>query len=128
MKLIFGNSEIRYVHGISRFGDDFPGVLDLVGLKKLIEMKVLGLLDKGDGSPSVGDFLNFLEKNKQHGGKLLGYVSKDGKVVLEGMYFVVVKGSQFSDDFVNDFCRKFSSATSFSASPDRLYCWWNLHI
>jgi hypothetical protein len=128
MKLIFGNSEVRYVYGISYFGDDYPGSLDLLGLKKLLEMKSLDLLDKGDGSPSVGDFLNFLEKNKQYGGKLLGYVSKDGKVVLEGMYFVVVKDSQFPVDFVNDFCRKFSSATSFSASPDRLYCWWNLRI
>jgi len=125
-KIIFGNHLAVYIAGICRFGDDMPGNLNLMGLRKLLEMECLSLGGRSNASPSVGDFLEFLVKNSYYEGKLLGYVVESRPdVVIEGMYFVTRFNEQLPETLVKSFGERFCSATVFSATHDRLYCWWN---
>lgn len=107
--------------------------LDLDTLKKLIDLNFIDLNGRQNLSPSVKQFLEFMEENPQT--KAHGYsVSnkrEDYRVTLEGVtiYKTSVKGEDIveniSEELMNEFDTRFENADTLIISKDLLYCWWD---
>ena len=118
-EIIFGKYEPeKYTGGIRRFEN-----LSIDKLKKLEELNFIELNEKQNDSPTVKEFIEFMEKYQDY--LAMGYVvsikRSDYRVSLDG----IEKCSEaLSDKEKAEFTELFSSADEFENSAE-MYAWFD---
>ena len=118
-EIIFGKYESKaYKGGLRRFDN-----LSLEKLKKLVECKFIRLEECQNNSPSVREFIEFMEKYS--GYTVMGYAISvkrtDYRVTLDG---IEKREIVYSLDEVDEFESLFGDADDFD-SYNALYAWFD---
>jgi hypothetical protein len=119
-RMLFGHV-IEWVEengGVEHFRD-----LSVATLKELIARNFADPDERQNDSPSIGQFLQFLEKYphvKAHG-YAVSPNREDYRVSLEGVEY----DGPVSAELYRDFRALSSSADDFVCTHERLYCWYD---
>lgn len=120
-EIVFGDNIVEgesWLGGCRHFDE-----LDLSQLKELVENQFIDLEDAQNCSPTVGDFLEFMEKYPKvlaHG-YAVSYNRDDYRVSLEGLSY---KG-RVTKELLKDFVYLCRHADEFNIEDNTLYSWWD---
>lgn len=115
-RIIFGRVP-NYISGVQWFGE-----LSLEKLLTLVDAKLIHPEDSYNDSPTVGDYIDFMQKHK--GFVAHGYVvppERGNDVVIEGLAY----DGEADRDTLIDFANTFHWADEFEMQPDYLRCWYD---
>ena len=118
-EIIFGKFEPkRYVGGIRRFDG-----LSLKKLKQLVELNFIDLEDYQNNSPTVREFIEFMEKYPDY--TVMGYTVSidrdDYRISLDG---IEKRKVVYSEEEVDDFSSLFGDADEFDTG-NAMYAWFD---
>lgn len=123
-RLIFGDNSPRYGGGMARFEE-----LDVVTLKKLIELDYADPQDKQNEAPTIAAFVELLERHATEDSDLTahGYVihkeRDDYRVSIEG-----IEGTTRFSEGLLDILKVCVSADEFEVQSDLVFnvrAWWD---
>ena len=114
---------------IGKYGDGGIEHFNGLSAKSLKELIKLGFADPEDTqneSPSIAEFLKFMEKyhNVEAHGYAVSPNRSDERVSIEGLETKNRK-EELSKEFILDFTKKFRQADDFEVDEKHAFCWYD---
>ena len=96
-------------------------------MQQLIDEKFLDPEDNQNGSPTAGDFLDFMKEYpfvKAHG-YAIGIDRIDYRITIERLEADLPEDKDTKIEFIIDFVNRFHHADSLTLTENSAYAWWD---